>query len=177
MKFGATVVTLGLAIGASFAEPIPKVKRALQDYVDVITGINDQVNLVGTLFSAYTGGDASAIVQAGEDLVALINQGTSDVNGFDPLSVADGLSLVQPILDLTDDVNATIDIVISKEAVVDANNYHDTVVQNLQDQKAASDGLAAAITAKTPAELADLAAELAAGVSAAIQRGIDAYSD
>ena len=178
MKFGATLITFGLAIGAAFAEPIPKFsKRALQDYVDVITGINTQVDLLNSLFGGYTGGDGTAILNAGNDLVALIDQGTADVNTFAPLNTADGLLLVQPILDLTDDVNAVIDTTIAKESVVDANGYHQDVLDNLNLQKSSSEALADAISAKVPAELQDLANELAGAIAAAIQRGITAYTD
>lgn len=179
MKFGATLVTFGLAIGAAFAEPIPKAfsKRALQDYLDVIDGINTQVNLVESLFAGYTGGDGTPVLNAGNDLVALIDQGTTDVNGFAALNSADGLLLVQPIMDLTDDVNAAIDTTIAKEAVVDANGYHQDVLDNLNAQKTSSEALAAALTAKVPDDLKDLAAELSAAVAAAIQRGIAEYSN
>ena len=177
MKFGATLVTFGLAIGAAFAEPIPKFsKRALQDYLDVISGINTQVNLVESLFAGYTGGDGTPVLNAGNDLVDLINQGTTDVGTFAPLNTADGLLLVQPIIDLTDDVNAAIDTTIAKESVVDANGYHQDVYDNLVAQKAASEALADAISAKVPADLQDLADQLSAEIAAAIQRGIDAYA-
>lgn len=171
-------MTLGLAIGATFAEPIPKAfgKRALQDYVDVIEGINDQVNLVNTVFAAYTGGDATAVINAGDDLVAIINAGTADVGTFDPLTVPDGLALVSTITALIDDVNVTIDTTISKEGTMAANGYDDEVLANLKLQKTASEGLADAITGKTPEELKDIAAQLAAEIATAIQRGITAYS-
>lgn len=178
MKLAATLLPAFLTFGV-LAEPLPKAsgKRALQDFVDVISDIDDQVLVVKDMFNDYTGGDGTDLIDASQKIVDLINSGVETVDDQSMLTVSEALDLVVPIQGLRDDVNDTIDVTIDKKSVVDENDYHDEVLDNLNDQKTASEALADAITAKVPEEVQDTAKELADQIAAGIQRGIDAYSD
>jgi hypothetical protein len=179
MKFAATFFTLGFALCA-VAEPIPKhlpSKRDVAAFRTVIANINAQVLVVDAAVTAFTGGDGAAVQSASDQLVSIINAGVTTANAQPNLSFSETLSLTQPILDLTDDVNAVVDKLIAKEPAFISAGLADDVLLSLQQQKTASEALAAAITAKVPDLLKGIAADLAAGIAEALQRGIDAYSD
>ena len=178
MRFGSILVIVGIAFSA-FAQAIPnpvKAKRALQDFLDVLDGIGNQTRLVTTLVSGYNGGDATPILGAFDNLIDLVNDGSDKIHASPQLNAADGLALVQPILDVTDDLNQLADALIAKEAVFAANGYADDIIDRVAALKTALEGLADAIISKVPSELADLAAELSAGLVQAIQRVLDEYT-
>lgn len=178
MKFFFTLLTLGFAV-ISAAEPVSKAyrKRDLAAFQGVISAVNDQVLVLQAALTAFNGGDGTDIRAANDKLVATINAGVITVNAQPALTFSEGVSLTQPILDLTDVVNATVDVAIKKEQVIADAGLHAEVLADLKAQKASSEALAATITAKVPSSLQGIAASLSAGISNALQRGIDAYSD
>lgn len=178
MRFRSILVIVGIAFSTvAHAVPNPvKTKRALQNFLDVLDGIGNQTRLVTTLVSGYTGGDATPILDAFNDLIDLVNGGTDTIHASTPLNAADGLLLVRPILDVTDDFNQLADALITKEAFFADNGYMDDIIDRVAALKTALEGLADAIISKVSSELADLAAELSAGVVHAIQRVLDEYA-
>ncbi|KAL5365960.1 hydrophobic surface binding protein A-domain-containing protein [Aspergillus floccosus] len=177
MKFLTAIFTLGL-MATSFAEPIPKAKRALSDYKNVIQSVSNQVAVVDTTVTNYVAGSVAgtAVQTASDKLVTVINTGTTTVNGLAALNTIDALSLVSPIQALADDVNDLIDNVIAAKPNFVADGLAGNVLASLQAQKTASQALAAAITAKVPSSLQSTANQLSSQITTAIQRGITAYS-
>jgi hypothetical protein len=176
MKFASGILTLTLAYSA-FAEPIPKAKRALADYQNVFNNIGAQVGVVDASVASYVGGSIPGTdVQAeSEELVSIINAGATAISGFAALNNLDALSLVSPIQTLTGEVADLVDAVIAAKPNFDADGLSDEVLTNLQDQRAATEDLRDAITPKVPAALQSIAATLANGIVAEIDRGIAAY--
>lgn len=177
MKFLSAIFTLGL-VATSFAEPIPKAKRALADYQAVIKSVSNQVAVVDTTVANYVAGSVAgtAVQDASDKLVAVINTGTTTVNGLAALNSIDALGLVTPIQNLAKDVGTLVDHVIAAKPNFVADGLAGDVLASLQEQKTASQALAAAITAKVPSSLRDIANQLSSQITAHIQRGIDAYS-
>ncbi|KAL4891246.1 hydrophobic surface binding protein A-domain-containing protein [Aspergillus ambiguus] len=177
MKFFSTVLVLSL-VATSIAEPIAKAKRALADYEAVIQSVSDQVAVVKTTVGNYATGsvDGAAVQDASDDLVAVINKGTTTVNGLAALTSIQALGLVTPIQDLADAVGTLIDDLIAAKPDFVADGLDDDVLASLQEQKTASQALADAISAKVPAALQEIADELSSQIITEIQRGIDAYS-
>ncbi|KAH2763279.1 Cell wall mannoprotein 1 [Aspergillus fumigatus] len=173
MRFSALLVTLGLT--GALATPTLVSREA--PAVGVISDISAQTSALASAVSSYNGGDPSAVKSASEKLVSTINSGVDTVKSGPALSTADALALTSPVQDLTKQVEGVIDDLISKKDKFVAANAGGTVYEDLKAQYTAADSLAKAISAKVPESLSDIAAQLSAGITAAIQKGIDAYKD
>jgi hypothetical protein len=173
MRFSALLVTLGLT--GALATPTLVSREAAA--VGVISDISAQVSALASAVSSYSGGDPSAVKSASEKLVSTINTGVDTVKNGDALTTADALALTSPVQDLTKQVEGVVSDLISKKDQFVAANAGGTVYQDLQAQYTAADNLAKAISAKVPESLSDIAAQLSAGITAAIQKGLDAYKD
>ncbi|EAW20589.1 cell wall mannoprotein 1 family protein [Aspergillus fischeri NRRL 181] len=173
MRFSALLITLGLT--GALATPTLVSRQA--PAVGVISDISAQTSALASAVSSYSGGDPSAVKSASEKLVSTINSGVDTVKSGPALSTADALALTSPVQDLTKQVEGVVSDLISKKDQFVAANAGGTVYQDLQAQYTAADNLAKAISAKVPESLADIAAQLSAGITAAIQKGLDAYKD
>ncbi|GIK07759.1 cell wall mannoprotein 1 [Aspergillus viridinutans] len=173
MRFSALLVTLGLT--GALATPTLVSRQAAA--VGVISDIQAQTSALASAVSSYNGGDPSAVKSASEKLVSTINTGVDTVKSGADLSTADALALTSPVQDLTKQVQGVVSDLISKKDKFVAAGAGSTVYQDLQSQYTAADNLAKAISAKVPSSLSDIAAQLSAGITAAIQKGIDAYKD
>lgn len=176
MKFFGTVLTLGLALG-TLAEPIPKhSKRDAQVFLDAFTSVNEQVTVLETAMTDFAG-DATDVSAASAELIKRIEAGTTAVSAEPELTSTEALGLVGPIQDLTTDINASIDATIEQEPAFIEAGIEADILESLNAQKAGSGAFSEAVVDKVPEALKDTAAQLAAGIADAIQRGIDAYSD
>jgi hypothetical protein len=125
---------------------------------------------------AYTGGDTTALQNASDAVVSATNAGTDTANASADLSDTDALQLVSPIQSLTTDVQDAVNDIIAIKSEIAAAGAQSQTLSDLIAQNTSAIALANAITAKVPAELQRTAASLAAGITNAIQQGIDAYS-
>lgn len=173
MRFSALLVTLGL----TGALATPTLVSRQGGAVGVISDIQAQTSALASAVSSYSGGDPSAVKSASEKLVSTINSGVDSVKSGPALSTADALALTSPVQDLTKQVQGVVNDLISKKDKFVAAGAGGTVYQDLQSQYTAADNLAKAISAKVPESLSDIAAQLSAGITAAIQKGIDSYKD
>ncbi|KAL1960855.1 hypothetical protein VTO42DRAFT_5838 [Malbranchea cinnamomea] len=176
MKLSTCLMTLGLTLGVT-AKPATFARRGIDDFLGIISGINDAVDGLTSLIEGYTGGPGTEVIEASNELVAQIRQGVEIANAQPELTTTEGFRLTQPVLDLTKDVENVIGLLIEKKELSIENGIASTVKQNLNDQYDAATALAEAISAKMPAALQDLAKQLADGVSNAIKKGVDAYAD
>jgi hypothetical protein len=174
MKFSAPLLSLALALSAA-ATPTP-VRRDLASIQSAIANIATAVNTLDAAEQAYTGGDTTTLQNDSNAVVSATDAGTAVANASGDLSDLDALGLVSPIQSLTTDVqNAINDIIAIKTAIVAAGSQTQTL-NDLIQQNTSATALANAITAKVPTDLQSTAASLAAGITNAIQQGIDAYS-
>jgi hypothetical protein len=110
------------------------------------------------------------------DVVSNLNSGTSSVTPTSALSLGDSITLLQSSKTLVTTVNNTVTDLIAKKPILDgATNADGIVVQQLQDQKTASQAFIAAVVSKVPASAADLANQQAQQVVSALNRGITAF--
>ncbi|KAL2832544.1 hydrophobic surface binding protein A-domain-containing protein [Aspergillus cavernicola] len=144
---------------------------------DLIDNIAQQVAALSDAVSSFDGGDPSDVQSASDTLVETITSAAEQVNSGDDLSNADALALTSPVQDLTDDVDGVVDQLISKQDQFVSAGAGGAVKTSLDDQYDAASSLADAISSKVPTALESIAAELSAGITAAIQRGVDAYAD
>ncbi|PIG83025.1 cell wall serine-threonine-rich galactomannoprotein Mp1 [Aspergillus arachidicola] len=173
MRFSA-IFTLGLA-GTALATPL--VERAGSSPTDIISGISDKTDALDSAIKAYSGGDPSKVESASADLISTITSGTDAIKSGDDISTTDALALPGPVQALTKKVEQAIDDIIAKKDQFVKAGAGGKVKDSLNQQKSAADGLASAITSKVPESLKDIAQSLSAGISTAIQKGVDAYKD
>jgi hypothetical protein len=172
MKFSAVLSALALVAPGVFASPT---QRDLATIQGVITDIQGQVNSLQTAIEASPL-DADAIIAQSNALVTTIQDGATTVNGQPVLTQIEALGLVSPVQDLAADVDTTIQALIGVKDDILGLGEGCTTLEALQAQAAAAQQLSDAIVSKVPAALEDIATELAATVSAAIQKGVDAYA-
>ncbi|KAF7161026.1 hypothetical protein CNMCM5623_006703 [Aspergillus felis] len=173
MRFSALLVTLGLT--GAMATPALVARQG--GATGVISSIQAQTSALASAVSSYNGGDPSAVKSAADKLVSTINSGVDSVKSGADLSTADALALTSPVQDLTKQVQGVVNDLISKKDKFVAAGAGSTVYQQLQSQYTAADNLAKAISSKVPSSLSDIASQLSAGITAAIQKGVDAYKD
>lgn len=180
MKFTTSIVALGLAAQAlatpTLVERKPTaVKRDIGAFTSVIAGIQDVVSTFDTDVKAYSGGDTSKLLSDSSSIISTTNKGVTTLSGQDTLSETDALGLTSPVQDLTKEIQTAINDLIDKKSQLVAAGEGATVESSLQDQYNAAKKLADTITSKVPSELSGIAASLSAGITDAIQKGIDAF--
>lgn len=178
MQFATIFLTLGLAIGV-FSTPVPKQKRDVAQYKDVLFSVTDQIAVVDGLVGEYVAGQVPGTdVKAGADvLVTVVSDGATAISGFDPLSLIDVLGLVGDIQGLIDDVRIVVDNMIAAEPNFIADGLEGEVLATLNELKVAAEALRAELVPKIPESVQGTADEYAAQIVAEVQRAIDAYSD
>ncbi|KAF5856626.1 hypothetical protein ETB97_007076 [Aspergillus alliaceus] len=176
------VITLGFACGIAATFPqFPYehsvVRRDLAAVTNVLSGISKKVDDLDSSIKAFQGQDIGPVVKSSTDLVSAINSGTEAVKTSGALSSVDALGLTGPVQDVTAKVKKTIDDLISRKSdAVKAAAGAETYKQ-LQNQYTAAKNLADAITSKVPDALQNIASQLSAGITDAIQKGLDAFKD
>ncbi|PLB40436.1 cell wall manno protein MnpA [Aspergillus candidus] len=174
MKFTA-LFTLGLATSAIATPSL--VQRDGKEVQSLIKDISAKTEALDSAISGYSGGDAAKVESASEELISVTTKGTETVKSGDDLTSSDALGLTSPIQDLTDKIESAIDNLISKKSKFEAAGAGGKIKSALSEQYDAAKGLAEALSSKVPEALSDIADELSAGITKAIQKGVDAYKD
>jgi len=147
----------------------------LATITSVLTTVTDQVGQLDTAVKGFSG-DISGVQTAAGNLLTTVKSGTDTVKGSGPLTLIEASQVAQSVTGLNTTIASVVDGLISKKAAFVSAGAGATVLATLQDQKTASQGLAEAITSKVPEALQNVASELSSGVSASLQRGIDAFT-
>ncbi|KIM96778.1 hypothetical protein OIDMADRAFT_32693 [Oidiodendron maius Zn] len=174
MKLSISILTVALALGVT-ATPTP-IKRDLASIESALANIATAVLTLDATEQAYTGGDTTTLQTDSDAVVAATNAGTAVANASGALSIFDAIGLVSPIQSLTTDVQNAINDIISIKSAIVAQGAQTQTLNDLIAQNTSATALSAAITAKVPAGLQSIAAQLAAGITNAIEQGIAAYS-
>lgn len=174
MKFSA-LFTLGLATAAVATPSL--VQRDGKEVQALIENISSKTDALDSAISSYNGGDAGKVESASQELISVTTKGTEAVKAGDDLSSSDALALTSPIQDLTDKIEKAIDNLIAKKPKFEAAGAAGKIKADLSKQYDAAKGLAEALSSKVPEALGDIADELSAGITKAIQKGVDAYKD
>lgn len=184
MKVSNFLAALSLAAGAAaqlgkaglgYAGDISFESRQVQSIVDVVNGINTKAGALDTAIKSYNGGDASAVLSASEALNSAVSSGVATVKGAQEVSTTDALQIQPAVQTLTTTVNTTITDLIAKKSQIVAAGEGQTTEDALTTQLQGAKDLAAAITSKVPSSLQSLATQLSAGITEAIQNGVDAF--
>jgi len=169
MKLNNLLVALGATAVSSTL-----VTRDLQTIQGVVTQVSDQVGNLQKAVDSFSG-DAGPLTSANTQLLSILKDGTSKIQATSELSQTDALGLTQPVQSLASAVDGVVNGLISKKDAIVSAGQGGTVLDALQQQKTASDALAAAITSKVPQELQSIAAQLSGTIATSLDKGIAAF--
>jgi len=169
MRFSLSVIALATSASAIL------VARDLSTIQNVLNGISSDTDALTKAVQGFSS-SAQPVIDASTKLVSDIKAGITTVSGTSPLTETDAVQLTSYVQGLNTSIaNSVNDVIAKKPAFVSANQAG-TVLQALKDQKASSDILSSTITSKVPTGLQGLASQLSSGISASLQRAIDAYA-
>jgi len=183
MRLIQTLPVLGFALTASCSSLNKAglvMDAPVRRQVDVVSGVFSKISTdVQALDTAAKGfsGDAGALTQASNTLLADIKSGVTTIQNSQPLDITGATQIASSVTTLSGNIETTInDVIAAKSAIVKAGQGG-TVYQALVDQKAASQQLSEATASKAPKDLQTVATQLSAGILSSLQKGIDAYAD
>ncbi|KAL4924092.1 cell wall mannoprotein 1 family protein [Aspergillus undulatus] len=180
MKLTTAITTISLLAPTALAIPSNEsythahAERDIATVKGVLTKIDTQVNSLSDAISAKPL-NADAILKQADTLASTITDGTSTVNGQDTLNQLDALSLVSPTQKLADDTDSTVQSLIGIKSDVLKLGKGCTSLRSLEKLHDGATELSGAIVAKVPEALGDIAKGLSDKISAAIQKGADAF--
>lgn len=168
-----SIVSVAL-FGAAFAAPVEKrqvatINTAVQQIMTSLTALDTSINAI------QGPADAMKVVAASNNVQQTLQTSTTMVNAIQPISLTDALGLQQTTGALTTQVNTVVTDLTAKKAIIQQAGQTQTTLQSLQQQRAAADGFAKAVTSKVPANVQNIAANQAGMVSAALDKGIAAF--
>jgi hypothetical protein len=180
MKFTAAVITFGLACPIlatpTAVERTPSlVQRDLTAFTSVLASIDNAVKKFGKDVSGYSSGLPTYLLTDSDNIVSITNSGVKTLNSQPQLSQTDALGLTEPVQGLTKDIQSAINNLISKKSALVSAGAGGVVEQSLQTQLSGAKKLSSVITDKVPSSLQGIASQLSSGITAAIQKGVDAF--
>ncbi|KAK2745076.1 hypothetical protein CKAH01_18293 [Colletotrichum kahawae] len=163
-------------IGTAFALPTSNEKRQLATIQGAVTSVQQSLLKLDTAVKAANDASTVAAVQtAATDVQSALTKAQTDIKGAQALQLQEALGLQQLATDLTSTATTTVDDLIAKKATFDQLGISQVVAQQLTAQKQASAGLGQAIVSKVPAIGQGIAQQSIDQITAAIDKGIQAY--
>jgi hypothetical protein len=166
-------------IGASVAAATP-IKRDLATFQNAFGAVSRATITFDNGIKALT--SASDVTAALPDLtskaaaiVSALSSGTTAVNNSPALSLGDSISLLSLSSTLANNVDTTITDLSNKKSYIDAAGQTSFVLTQLQNVKAASQTFIAAVVAKVPSAVQNIANTQAQQVITALNRGITTF--
>ncbi|KXH60269.1 hypothetical protein CSAL01_03089 [Colletotrichum salicis] len=171
-----TKTLLFALVGTAFASPVEK--RQLSVIQGAVTSVQGALTKLNTAVQGVGNDVASAqpILAASTEVQNTLSKAATDIQGAQPLQLQEALGLQQTATDLTSSATTLIDSLVSKKSNFDQIGVSSVVLQNLQQQKTASASLGTAIVSKVPAIGQGIAQQSIDQITAALDKGIQAYS-
>jgi hypothetical protein len=168
-----TIVSLAL-FGAAFAAPVAK--RDLQTIQTSIAAVGTSLTALDTAIKAIQGpADTMKVLGMSQMVNQALTDATTKITATQPITLTDALTLQQSAQTLTTTASTTVTDLIAKKAIITQAGAQAMTLQNLMQQKTASDALAKAVTAKVPANVQSIAQQQTAMISTALDKGIAAF--
>ncbi|KAE9982633.1 hypothetical protein BLS_003695 [Venturia inaequalis] len=168
-----TIVSFAL-FGATFATPITK--RDLQTVQASITSVGTALTALDTSIKAIQGpADAMKVLGMSMMVNKALTDATTKITATQPLSLTDTLSLQKSAQTFTTVAQTTVTDLIAKKAIIQQAGASAATLQNLMQQKTASDALAKALVAKVPANVQSVAQQQTAMISTSLDKAIAAF--
>lgn len=168
-----TIISFAL-FGAAFAVPVTKrdlqiIQTSIQAVGTAITALDDSIKAIQ--------GPADAMKVLGMSM--MVNQALTDatakITASQPITLTETLTLQQSAQTLSTTAGSTVTDLIAKKAIIQQAGASAATLQNLMQQKTASDALAKAVVAKVPANVQSIAQQQTAMISTSLDKGIAAF--
>ncbi|WYZ46765.1 hypothetical protein EsH8_IX_000990 [Colletotrichum jinshuiense] len=171
-----TKTLLFTLVGTAFA--LPTEKRDLATIQGAVTSVQDSLKKLDTAVKAVGTDAASAapILTAAGDVSTTIQKANTDIGASDALQLQEALGLQQTATDLTTSATTVVDDIIAKKSNFDMIGVSAQVLDQLKQQKDASATLGTTIVSKVPAIGQTIAQQSIDQITAALDKGIQAYS-
>ncbi|KAH8886508.1 hypothetical protein GQ53DRAFT_769085 [Thozetella sp. PMI_491] len=183
LQYNLVILSACFGLGVSMPVRYPIATRAKADVAPLLAGVTtvttSVANLDVSINSLSVGNIAglTAVVQNSNTVQQSLVSATSraqEVQGV--LKAADANQLRDQVEPLVATTQATIQDLISKQAIIAATGATSTTLNVLMGQKTAATNFANALQVKVPASKQKTAAGLAADVAGAFDQGIAAFS-
>lgn len=169
----STIVSFAL-FGATFAAPVTK--RDLQTIQTSIQAVGTALTALDTSIKAIQGpGDAMKVLGMSQMVNQALTDATTKIAATQPISLTDALTLQQTAQTLTNQAGTTVTDLIAKKDIIVKAGASAATLQNLMQQKTASDALAKAVVAQVPANVQSIAQQQTAMISTSLDKGIAAF--
>ncbi|KAK1966838.1 hypothetical protein LY78DRAFT_635017 [Colletotrichum sublineola] len=173
-----TQTLLFTLIGTAFASPIIEKRQAAQVIQTAVTSVQGAISKLDTAIKAV-GDDinsAQPALTAATDLQGVITKAAADVQAAPPLQLQEALGLQQLATDLQGSATTLIDDIIAKKPNFDKLGVSNVVLDNLKQQKETTQNLGKGLISKVPAIGQGIAQQTIDGLTAVIDKGVQAYS-
>lgn len=142
-------------------------QAALEPVMDALSALDTAVKALSPNPSSAVG-----LVNAAQQAQGAIEDATTQIQGSQNVGLIGSLALQQTGGQLASQVQQTVDDLLVQKPVVDQLGLTGAAVQVLQQQKAASDELSAALVSKVPSLLQSIAAQSTGQIASTLAMGI-----
>jgi hypothetical protein len=181
MRFLTTFLFASSAIAATIVEKrATKVERDLPTITGAFNSIGSAVVILDNSVKALVpNGDVASeiadLTDKSNGVISAINTATTTVSGTSAVSLIDALTLVSASNTLVNQVQNTVNDLISAKSIIDAANEDQFVLDQLNAIKTAANSFIAAVVSKVPTIAQSIAQTQAEKVVTALNQGITAY--
>lgn len=169
----STIVSFALLSATSAA---PVTKRDLQTIQTSIAAVGTSLTALDGSIKAIQGpADAMKVLGMSQMVNQALTDATTKITATQPITLTDALTLQQSAQTLTTTAGTTVTDLIAKKAIIQQAGASAATLQNLMQQKTASDALAKAVVAKVPANVQSIAQQQTAMISTSLDKGIAAF--
>ncbi|KAH7175221.1 cell wall protein [Dactylonectria macrodidyma] len=186
MRFLAHIASVGVIFGflshtiaspdTIFQGPPSHVERDLATVTEVLSDVSSGIESLDSAVQSFSG-DAGPVQDAAESLVSTINNGKSQVDDSDNLTLGDALGLQDPVQALTEKAQTLTNDLKAQKSAIEAAGLCSTTRSQISSINDASQGLIDSIISKVPEAAQSIAKELASGLTDVLNDAQDAFSE
>jgi len=181
MHFKSIPLIALMATGA-LSTPINNVDSAVLDLptvTEAFTTVSGYIDKMIALVNNFTGDTTQMepMLTANTDILKALEDGTAKIKASPSMGISDALSILGPVGSMVGKVDEIITALTNKKAVFDETGTSPVVVQQLQDQRQASDRMAKAISGNLPLPslLGPISSQISKQIIDKLEVGIKAY--
>ncbi|ATY65967.1 Cell wall galactomanno [Cordyceps militaris] len=150
-------------------------QRDAAPVIAVLTAVQNDIDGLDAAVQGWTT-DPAPVLDASNQLVATIGQGTTTVQGTADLTLEESLDLLPPVDSLKQHAQTLVDDLKAKKDVIQQAGLCEIVSGQIADISTASKQLIDATVSKVPPEAQDIAAQQAQGINDVLADAQTAFS-
>ncbi|TQV92984.1 cell wall protein [Cordyceps javanica] len=173
MKYSivACAITGALAMNTNVVVP-----RDASTITSILSDVKKNLESLDSAVKSYSG-DKSTLLKASNDLVSVLKDGKTKVDGSAELELNDAVTLTGPVQDLSKSADALVADLKNFRATVEKEGECVLVRTQVGNVNDASQALLKAVVAKVPQEAQQIASQLSAPLTKDLQDSVDAFSE